>query len=402
MTIATGVAKQVKYKVESTWGTVPAAGSAQALRRVTSDIDLRKDAYESNEIRTDYQVADYRHGVRRVAGTIRGELSPLTYLDFMAAAVRKATAATSAITGMSITIATSGAYWTLTRGAGSWISDGVKTGDIGRLTAGSFNAANLNKNLLVLDVTSATVLKVTPLNGVALVAEGPIASSTWTTPGKKIWTPTSGHTDLSYSIEHWFSDLSLSEVFSGCKVSTMGISLPATGMSTIDIGFMGKDVTTAGSEYFTSPTSQTTSGILAAVNGVIRYSNTAIAYLTGMTLNYDGGMKDRAVIGSNTIPDIFEGRVRWSGQITALFQDATLRDAFLNETAVSFTAALATSTSATAEFIGFTVPNAKLGAATRSDGEDGLEVTVPFVALYNSAGSGSDQTTVMIQDSLAP
>lgn len=402
MAIATGVAKQVKYKVESTWGTVPSAASSQLLRRVSSDIDLRKDTYESNEIRTDYQVADMRHGVRRVAGTIRGELSPLTYLDFMAAALRKATAATAAITGASFTIATSGSNYTLTRAAGSFITDGIKAGDVVRITAGSFNAANLNKNLGVLAVNSATVLLVTPLNGVALVAEGPIASATLTIPGKFVWTPTSGHTDLSYSIEHYYSDLTLSEVFSGCKVSTMGISLPATGMATIDLGFMGKDITTAGAEYFTSPTALTTSGILAAVNGVVRYSNGTVANITGMSLNYDGGMKDKAVVGSNTVPDIFEGRVRVSGQFTALFENATYRDAFINESSVSFSVWLTTGTSATAEFLGFTVPNAKLGGAAKSDGEDGLELTVPFTALYNSSGSGGDATTLRIQDSLAP
>lgn len=402
MTIAVGVAKQVKYKVESTWGTVPSSGSSQALRRVSSDIDLKKDTYESNEIRTDYQVADMRHGVRRVSGTIRGELSPGTYLDFMAAALRKATAATSSITGASFTIATSGSYYTITRGSGSFTSDGVKAGDVVKITAGSFDAANLNKNLCVLAVNSATVLLVTPLNGSSMTAEGPVASATMAFPGKFIWTPTTGHTDLSYSIEHYYSDLTLSEVFSGCKVSTMAVNLPATGMATIDLGFMGKDVTTAGAEYFTSPTAQTTSGVLAAVNGVVRYSNGKVANITGLQINYDGGMKDKPVVGSNTVPDIFEGRVRVSGQFTALFESATYRDAFLNETGVSFTVYLATGSTAAADFIAFTVPNAKLGSATKSDGEDGLEMTCSFTALYNSSGSGGDATTLRIQDSTAP
>ncbi len=405
MAIAIGVNKQVKYKVESTWGTVPAAGSAQLLRRVSSDIDLKKDTYESNEIRTDYQVADFRHGVRRVAGGIRGELSPLTYSDFLAAACRKAWAATTAISAASFTIAASGSYWTITRAAGSFLTDGIKNGDVVRLTAGSFNAANLNKNLGVLNVNSATVLLVTPLNGVALVAEGPIASATMSIPGKRVWTPTSGHLDPSYSIEHWFSDIAQSEVFSGCKVSTIALGLPATGLATIDIGFMGKDVTTATAEYFTSPTALTSSGIVAAVNGVLRYGNASIANITGLTLNYDGGMKDKPVVGQNTIPDIHEGRVRWSGQFTALFENATYRDAFLNETAASFSAWLTTGSSGTADFIGLNVYNAKLNGTSKSDGEDGLEQTIPFTALFNStggAGVSSEQTTVLLQDSLVP
>jgi hypothetical protein len=91
---ATGVAKQLRYKAESTWGTAPGASGAQLLRRVTSTLDLKKQTYRSNEIRSDYQVNDMRHGVRSVEGTINGELSPGTYKDFLAAAVRKAFVAT--------------------------------------------------------------------------------------------------------------------------------------------------------------------------------------------------------------------------------------------------------------------------------------------------------------------
>ena len=176
MPAASGVFKQLTYKTELTYGTAPAASGAQSLRRVTSDLNVTKDTYQSNEIRTDQQMQDMRHGVRRVAGTINGELSPGTYADFMAAALRRDFAAMAALTGLSITIAGSGPY-TLTRSAGDFLASGIKKGDIVRLTAGSFNAANLNKNLLVTAMTS-TVLTVRVLNGSALVTEGPIASAT--------------------------------------------------------------------------------------------------------------------------------------------------------------------------------------------------------------------------------
>ena len=88
MTIAAGVAKQLRYKVEATFGTAPGASGAQVLRRVNSNLDLSKDTYQSAEIRTDYQIADMRHGVRRVGGNIKGEISPGTYKDFMTMAMK--------------------------------------------------------------------------------------------------------------------------------------------------------------------------------------------------------------------------------------------------------------------------------------------------------------------------
>lgn len=403
MSIATGVAKQVKYKVESAWGTIPSASTAQLLRRVTSNLSLTKDTYESAEIRPDYQVQDFRHGVRKVEGSVVGELSPGTYKDFFAAALRRDFAAVSAITGASITIAGSGPTYTVTRGAGSFLTDGVKAGDVVRLSAGSFNAANLAKNLIVISLT-ATVLTVSPLNGVALVAEGPIASSTVTVTGKKTYTPTTGHTDKSYSFEHWFSDIAQSEVFSGMKVSKIDVDLPSTGIAKVTLTFMGKDVTTSTSEYFTSPTAATTAGVLAAVNGLIYVDGTAIALITSMKFTIDGNMSSESVVGSNTVPDIFEGTVKVNGEVTAFFEDGTLRDYFLNETEVSMFAAFTTGSTAAADFVTFSFPRVKAGGSSKDDGQKGIVQTIPFTALYNSAGgagTSTDQTTLVIQDSLA-
>lgn len=406
MTIATGVARRVTYKVESTWGTIPAAGSAQALRRVKSTIGLKKATYQSGEIRSDYQVADYRHGVRSVGGALTGEISPGTYKDFMAAAVRQAFAAVTAITGASLTIAALGTTpvtYTVTRAAGSWISDGVKLGNVVRLSVGALNAANISKNLFVLAIT-ATVLTVLPLNGVAMVAEGPIATCTITVIGKKTYVPSSGHTDLSYSIEHWHNDVSLSEVYSGCKINQWGVQLPPSGMSTTDFEFLGKDITTAGSQYFTSPTAETTAGILASVNGAVMVAGNLVGLLTGLSFTLKASMSGEPVVGQNTFADITEGRVEVDGQATVLLSDATFRDYFINETEVGIYGAFSTSNSATADFVAFGLPRVKLGAATPDDGEKAIVLTCPFTALRNTSGGAattSEDTTLAIQDSLA-
>jgi len=202
MPYAVGSLKQVAIKAETTYGTIPAASGAQLLRRVTSTVDLTKETYASNELRTDFQIADFRHGVRSVAGSLNGELSPGTYKDFFSYALKRDFAAVTATTGASITIAGSGPTYTVTRAAGSWLTDGYKNGMVIRLSVGTFNAANINKNLLIVDITSATALTVIPLNGVAMVAEGPIASATITATGKSTFVPTTGHTDKSFTLEH--------------------------------------------------------------------------------------------------------------------------------------------------------------------------------------------------------
>jgi hypothetical protein len=402
MTIAAGVAKQLRYKVEATFGTAPGATGAQVLRRVNSTLDLSKDTYQSAEIADHRQVADMRHGVRRVGGNIKGELSPGTYKDFIAAALRRAWAAVTAITGASITIAGSGPY-TLTRASGSYLTDGIKIGDVARLTAGSFTAGNLNKNILVTNVTALVVTGIV-LNGSTLTAEGPIASATLAVTGKKTYVPASSHTDLSYSIEHWYSDISQSELFRGCKVNTVGINLPPTGMAEIDLGFIGQDITTDTAVYYTSPTAATATGIVAAVNGALLVGGTQIATCTGLSLNIAGGYTGDPVVGANTVPALLPGRVAVSGQFTAYFTDATLRDNFINEDEITLVVALTTSNVAAADFLTLVLPRIKVGGAGKDDGEKGLVATFPFTALYNSAGGAgisSEQTTLVVQDSTA-
>lgn len=398
---AAGVFKQLAYKREVTYGTVPAAASAQSLRRVTSDLSLTKQAYQSNEIRPDQQVSDMRHGVRSAEGTLAGELSPGTYADFIAAALRRDFAAVTPGASMTLTVAagTAPAY-TLTRSAGSFLTDGVKRGDVIRLSAAGSNTA---KNLLV-TVATALVLTVRTLNGSTLTVEGPTASVVVTVHGKKTYAPTSGHTNVSFSIEHWFADVALSEVFDGCQPTKVDFSLPPTGLATISIPLLGQDVTTAGAQYFTSPTAATTTGICAAVNGVILLGGVAVATLTGLTIGIDSARSGDAVVGSNVIPTRFPGRITVSGQATAYFEDATLRDAFINETEVEIIVVLTSDNTATSGFVGFTMPRVKIGGASKTDGVGGIVQTLPFTALLpttGGAGIANELSTIVVQDSAA-
>src|SRR4029077_14854327 len=98
MPLAEGTSARISYKfytspnitpgVPAVSGTDPGPSGGQILRRVASTLAFTKDTYQSEEIRQDKQVADFRHGVRRVAGNISGELSPLTYKDLFEASLR--------------------------------------------------------------------------------------------------------------------------------------------------------------------------------------------------------------------------------------------------------------------------------------------------------------------------
>jgi hypothetical protein len=399
MTIAKGTAKQVGYKKESAFGTLAGASGGKLLRRVTASFNLTKDTYESGEIRTDRQISDYRHGVRKAEGTLNGELSPASYADFMAAVVAKEFAAGASATA-AIEIVQVGEVYGLNRSTGDFVTDGFKVGTVVRLTGAGLSAGNVGVNLLVTHVTD-TVLTVSVVNGDALVEEGPVADVTVATVGKTTQVPTSGHTDNSYTIEEWYSDIAQSEVYTGMKVKSVAVKLPATGLSTVDIGFAGKDMAQAGgTQYFSSPAAQNTNGIFAAVNGVMLVDGAPVALVTTADFSIERATENATAVGSNSVAEIFTGRIRVTGNLSVYFQDGEFRSKFDNEVPVSIVLVLTTDSAKDSEFVTFTLPKVKLGSFTKNDGELGVVAATSFQALLNEdTSAGLPVTTIAIQDS---
>lgn len=408
MPIATGVYKKLSLKKQSALGTIApagAGGSAAYMRRVTSTVDLNKATYQSNEILDTQQVRDMRHGVKSIAGSISGELSVGGYQLPMESVLRKisATASTTgALTNVTAAV-TSGAAGTFTRAAGSFLTDGFKIGDVVSWTGWATTGVPNNSHNFLITALTATVMTVLAIDGVAVGAKAAGDSVTCVTVGKKTWIPSSSQTRDYYTIEHWYSDIAQSERFKDCVFTGFTATLPPTGMATVEFPVLGLDMVTGTAEYFTTPAAAPTGGILAAVNGVLLVQGTAVAVVTGLTIVVDGGYSaPGGVVGTNLDPDIFPGVIKVSGQVTALFQDATLRDLFINETEAAISVVLTANTTANAPFTAFNMSRVKFGGVSKSDGVQGLTLTMPYTALENINGGAALanlQTTLSIQDS---
>lgn len=399
MPIAKGVAKTVAIKKESAWGTLPGATGAQVLRRVTADFNLSKEAYQSEEINPTFQTSSMRHGVRSVEGSISAELSPGTYSEIIGAVLAKDFAAGGTATGISLTIATSGSFFTLTRAAGSWLTDGFYVGNIIRLTGAGLNAANVGNNLLILTLT-ATVATVMVLSSTPLIAEGPVATVSASVVGKQSFVPSTGHTDASFSVEQWFSDISQSEVFTGLKPASVSLDLPSTGLVGASFSFMGKDLGRTGTtQYFTTPTGITTTDVMASVSGAVVVNGVPVALVTSMSLEIARNQEMATVVGSNLNADIFVGRINATGNMSVYFTDAAFRDYFDKEQKISIVVALTTGLDKNAQAISIALPRVLLNSASKTDSELGLTQSMDFQALQNTATTaGLVPSTVLIQD----
>ncbi len=399
--ISKGVSKLVAVKRESQWGVLPAATGAKLLRRVTADFNLTKENYESNEINPSFQTIDSRHGVRSVEGSLEAELSPGTYSDFIGSILAKDFDAGGSTTGASLTITApvSGSFYTITRDAGSWLTDGFYVGNIVRLSGAGFDPANVGNNLLVVGLT-ALVATVVLLSATPLVAEGPIAAAGMAVVGKQSYVPLTGHTDDSYTVEQFFSDIGQSEVYTGLKPASIALSLPSTGLVTANLSFMGKNLERTGTtQYFTSPTPTNTEGIFAAVSGAVVVNGKPVGLITSMDLNISRNQEAANVVGSNFAADIFVGRVTASGSLSVYFQDAVFRDYFDDEAKISIVVALTTGEEKDAEAMTFTMGKVKINSGSKTDAELGLTQSMDFQALQNDVTSGGlVASTILVQD----
>lgn len=404
MANAKGLYKQVAIGKQTALGTAKTGSGGQLLRRKTCTFNTSREIHANDEIASHMQDTGVTYGQKSVSGKLDGNLSGLTYSLLMAALVRKDFVATTPTTGISVTIAGAGPY-TITRAAGSWLVDGVKAGDVGRLTAGSFTAINLNNNFFITSLT-ATVLTGVMLNGDAMVAEGPIASAAFTVTGKKAYAPITGQTNDYYTIEEWYSDTSNSELYRDCKVNQMQIAIPASGPATISIDLVGIGMRTLGaSQVLTTPGAETTTGVVEAVRGALYVNGAQVANATAAQLTIDSGVQPMgASIGSVMAADLNQSRLKVSGNFTALFSGSTIQALFDAETAVSLVLVAAVTSSKTSDFMSFSLGKVKITSDTPDDGEKEIVRTYNFTAELNGDGGAAlawDKTIISIQDSAA-
>lgn len=395
MTIQSAVRTQLVYKAETTFGTAASASGAQLLRRVSTSLGLTKDAFTSNEVRSDMQIADVRHGSRSVRGNVEGELSTQTWDEWLAAVLRGTwTAGVSAAPADFATGITPNNAGTFTfAGAGSLITKGFKVGDIVRVTGVTGNT-NINYRITAL---TATVMTVTPKP----TTQAQVASG-WTVAvvGSKLLP---GVLAPSFTIEHSHLDLDISERFVGCRIGGASINLPPNGIATVQWDVLGQDgamLATASSPYFTSPTAETQTGVLTGVEGGIRLNGVEQAIITGVQMNITNNLSVQPVVGSTITPDVFYGRTVVTGQVSAFLADENLINVFVNESLVDLVVQANASGAAPQSFLNFSMQGVKFTGYSKTIGaEGGIIVQFPFQAVLANASSNADVASIAIQRS---
>ncbi|MFA5702905.1 MAG: phage tail tube protein [Advenella sp.] len=83
--MANGSRHSMRYVAEASYGVTPAAPAFKPIRHTGTTLALSKESLQSEEIRDDRQIADFRHGARQTGGDINLELSYGSFDDLLEA-----------------------------------------------------------------------------------------------------------------------------------------------------------------------------------------------------------------------------------------------------------------------------------------------------------------------------
>lgn len=98
ITAALGSRFQAAYAVEETWGDLPSSYTVYKLRVTSFGVNLGRDSFTSEEIRSDRQTSDLRQGMDDISGDIATELSYGAFDDLIESAMFNSFASDDTIT----------------------------------------------------------------------------------------------------------------------------------------------------------------------------------------------------------------------------------------------------------------------------------------------------------------
>lgn len=367
----------LSYITEVTFGVTPGSPALVSLPINTHSLDLAKDRVQGNEIQPDRMTRVDRHGNRSVSGDIAVDLRKADFDPFLESALMSAFATSSTIA--TLTATSSGGTATLTFTAQP--SPPFPVGSA--ITVAGVTPAGFNG---VYTVTACTTTSVSFLNATA----GPqTVAGTIVNRALKV-----GVTPKSFSIEDAALDISQFRLFTGMTVDTLAISIKPNSMIGATFSMVGKDMTMAGTSVDPVKDAASVNQPFDSYSGALSLGNaaaamTALATITGIDFSISNSVTPTYVVGSASTPQLEFGMATIEGTITAYFEDASLINRFINETTSAF-AVTVNDPSGVSNYT-FHFPRVKInGAAVPVEGMTGSRIiTLPFVALYDTAENSS-------------
>lgn len=362
----------------------------EGLALTSRNINLERDTLESERVSADRQYHSIRHGLNRVAGDLGYELALVSADTAIRAAmfsewVTPVIGSHGALTFTDPSLTDN--LCTLTRASGNWVTEGIRPGDVIKVT-GATPTTN-NKYWLVIEVTSGTVLVLaSPGNPVVTGGSG----GTATYPGRRI---DIGRIKRTFSMNRGFFDIEKHQYFHQCVFNTMSLSMSpenpvggsfeilGTRAEAMAVVPMGTNV----------PSPEPSTEFFAAFDGYLYEAGEINAVITSIETTLDNQATLAGVVGSKFSPNVFEARASIEGTISAMFTGGGMYDRFFNEEETAISSYME-SPGATG-FVCMTMPRIKyMGASMDPPTEGAVIQEMPFRALAKSMNNGGGNEVI--------
>tara|TARA_R110002126_G_scaffold150139_3_gene296238 strand:+ start:6898 stop:8058 length:1161 start_codon:yes stop_codon:yes gene_type:complete len=376
MSIADGSQHRLTYGFESTYGVTPSSPTLKPFRHTGTSLGLEKSEIRSQELSAGRQYEFVRHGNKSVGNDVNFELAFGAQDDWIEAALC-GTWSTQVTSGVVSAAAASG---TFTRGSGSFVSNSFAVGSV--VTSSGYVNANNNGRFVITAVT-ALVLTVTPIEGQTMTTEAGSGDELFVVEA----TVDNGITRRSATFERYFADQGTYVYMTGLNASSLSLSIAPDSVVSGSVSFIGKDLepaTASAKSGATYPTATTTEPY-DSFTGSIRDNGALTAVIQSIDFNCDNSMDRRFVIFDDTslLPGI--RKFNLSGTVSAFFDDITLYNKFINETASSLQFEL-TDTDGNSYWV--YMPNIKYMSGNPDVSDDGsVTISMAFAGVKDTATS---------------
>lgn len=380
----------------------------EKLRATGRNINLEKNVLESAEVDPDRYKKDVRHGFNRVVGSIGYQLSCQDFRCMIRSCIGASsfrlitidapvdyTFGTGATGTGTITKSSSGTPDT-------FYEDGLRAGDIIRVA--NANTSAHDGDWLVLEVDGYEITLYDPND--TIISDPSDSGAVVSFPGRR------GNQSINlqtFFMERQFTDTGHYQVFDGCVVDSMTLSISPEAIigGTMNvIGMSARDWTTASiidSYPYSGIANSSDNPPLAAFEGIVFEGGALIAVVTGIELTIANNRSLNPVVGSRYSPTVFDGTCNPTGTLTCYFENSDMVQKFVSETDSSIWVKMEEPGNPT-NFISLVLTKIKYTGGTIDPPNEGpVTLEMPFVALgvYGQASPtvGGYHTCLTFQDS---
>lgn len=368
---------------EVTWGVTPAAPTLQTARITKEGLLYNKETVQSQEVRSDRQVADLVEVGSDAAGPLEFELSYGGLKDFLVSAIFGG-GATTVIALVDVTSAITAATNLLEATAGDF--DDVPIGATVKI-AGATAPENNGLKLVVNKAADGSTLTFA-----AGSFAGDEAAVDITITGINV---KNGLQRDSYTMERRVitsAGAAYFQSFTGMTPDTLSLNFESKTIITGSIGFLGKtggaddDSLDAAVDATTGYAAANTDPVMNATTNLGRFymdKEAATECLKKISLNIANGLRGKDCIGTNGNFDVGVGSFEVTGQISGYFINNDLYTRMIEHSDVAFSW---TVTDKLGNAAVFTIPRCKLasGSPPIEGRNTDLMVTADFTAILDA------------------